>query len=51
MRDLPQSEHCDLGLVDFDLTEDLRPIKNAPDQRWSAAGGGGTTHQEIERKF
>lgn len=31
MRDLPQQEHCDLGLIDFDHTEDLRPnYRTAP---------------------
>ena len=36
MRDYPQADHADLGLVDGqDLTEDLRPTKNAP-------GGAGT---------
>jgi hypothetical protein len=29
MRELPQQDHADLGIVDDDRTEDLRPTKNA----------------------
>jgi len=39
MRDLPQQEHCDLGLIDFDHTEDLRPTKNALERCANTAEG------------
>ena len=31
MRALPQIDHCDLGLVDDDNTEDLRKSRTAPE--------------------
>lgn len=37
MRHYP--EHEDLGLVDNDLTEDLRAKRNAPGRCWSTAEG------------
>lgn len=39
MRTLPQQDHADLGLVDDDDTEDLRPTKNAPGRCANTAEG------------
>ncbi len=40
MRELPQQEHADLGLIpDTDQTEDLRPTKNASGGAGTPAGG------------
>lgn len=39
MRTLPQHDHADLGLVDNDDTEDLRPAtKSAPEVRQHRRG-------------
>ena len=51
MRDLPQQNHADLGLVDDDRTDDLRPTKNAPGRCANTAEGEQNTHHRInERK-
>lgn len=34
----PQADHADLGIVDDDNTEDLRPTKNAPAGAGTPAG-------------
>lgn len=39
MRVYPHELHADLGLVDDDETEDLRPTKNAPGRCANTAGG------------
>lgn len=40
MRVLPQESHADLGIIpDSDLTEDLRPTKNALGRCWNTAEG------------
>lgn len=50
MQSLPQELHADLGLVDDDATDDLRPIKNAPGRCWNTAEGDQNTQPAIERK-
>lgn len=49
MRDYPQESHADLGIVEFDETEDLRPTKRtAPvDPVLPAPAGTAHTHQLI----
>lgn len=48
MRDLPQLEHADLGLVEDDRTEDLRPgYENAPGRCWHTAEGNEPTNHQI----
>lgn len=45
MRNLPQQEHADLGIVpDNDFTEDLRPMKNTPGRCANTAEGFQNTH-------
>lgn len=39
MRTLPQQDHADLGSIDNDFTEDLRPTKNAPGRCANTAEG------------
>lgn len=40
MREYPQIDHADLGLIENDATEDLRPVKrNAPGRCWNTAEG------------
>lgn len=44
MRDYPQQDHADLGLVpDSDHTEDLRPTKNALERCANTAEGDSNT--------
>ncbi|WP_344034877.1 hypothetical protein [Mycolicibacterium poriferae] len=42
MRVLPQQDHADLGLIDDDDTEDLRPTNNrtAPDESGASTPAG-----------
>ena len=41
MRRLPQYDHCDLGLVDDDNTEDMRkPPASSSVGGWAQFGGG-----------
>lgn len=52
MRELPQQDHCDLGLIDdSDHTEDLRPTKNAPGRCSNTAEGLFEPHHPFEEKF
>lgn len=51
MRDLPQADHCDLGLIPgSDHTEDLRPRRNesAPGRCANTAGGDSNHHHANE---
>lgn len=51
MRTLPQAEHCDLGLVDDDRTEDLRPTyESAPGVAATTTEGdrSPSSHQTTE---
>jgi hypothetical protein len=48
MRIYPQEQHPDLGLVDFDETEDLRPTKNAPGRCANTAEGDSNHHHANE---
>ncbi|CAJ1495126.1 hypothetical protein [[Mycobacterium] burgundiense] len=50
MRELPQQDHCDLGLVpDQDRTEDLRPGKrNAPG--WCANTAEGDQNNPLTQE-
>ena len=52
MRDLPQQEHCDLGLIpDSDNTEDLRSKKkNAPGRCANTAEGLQNNQQSPQPK-
>ena len=50
MRLLPQESHADLGIVDDDATEDLRPTKNAPGRCANTAEGLQNTHHAIEKE-
>jgi hypothetical protein len=53
MRRLPQQEHCDIGLVDDDFTEDLRPSEAAPVTPGVTSTGRGplrTIHPSPQRK-
>lgn len=50
MRDLPQADHADLGLIEGqDLTEDLRRNVNAPGVAATTAEGQPGTHQINEK--
>jgi hypothetical protein len=51
MRIYPHELHPDIGLVDDDQTEDLRPKENAPGGAVTPAEGDQNTHPAIERKF
>ena len=44
----PQEDHADLGLVDFDQTEDLRPTKNALGRCGNTAEGDSNHHHANE---
>lgn len=48
MRVLPQQDHCNLGEVDDDFTEDLRPTKNAPGRCANTAEGDQNSHHVNE---
>lgn len=48
MREYPQDDHADLGLVDDDQTEDLRPKENAPGRCANTAEGLQNHHQTAE---
>lgn len=50
MRVLPQQDHADLGLLDDDDTEDLRPITERPPMNPVLAHRSGTahTHKSLE---
>lgn len=51
MRLLPQESHADLGIIpDSDLTEDLRPTKNAPGRCANTAEGFQNTPHPIEKE-
>lgn len=48
MRDLPQQQHCDLGLVDDDHTPDMRTPSAATEGSQSEHP---TSSRYVERKF
>lgn len=52
MRALPQQDHCDLGIVVDDFTEDLRPnSRTAPElQVFEHLAGTAHTHSPAEKK-
>lgn len=50
MRDYPQESHADLGIVEFDETEDLRPTKNALGRCANTAEGHQNSYQSPQPK-